>query len=277
MTDSTDSKGNKPANKVVRLPKKLTRTEIREGFNQFPVEVLLSAGKNKQAQLTTKQREFARNLALGKTQAQAYRDSRDSKGTAVTQGNNASRLAADSRIQAEVEAYKLAIEAEKHRTPAQLKSLLVQQLVQHSLDEEFPPAQRVQCLKLLGSLFEVGAFVERKEVTTVSRSGDIRARIMETLKDVTDVTTMDDGLSLLEEIKQANDAPDLAGTLTQDSADPAGAPVLDGQTGDPTPGAPAASGTAARGSATHSVPDSESSAKSIEEFLMGEDPPIDFE
>jgi hypothetical protein len=272
MTDTTDnSKGSKPVNKVVRLPNKLTRSQIKEGFNQFPVEVLLSAGPNKKAQLTHKQKEFARGIAMGKTQAQAYRDSYNTQGKAQTQGDNASRLARDSRIAAEVEAYKLAIEAEKHRTPAQLKSLLVQQLVQHSLDADFPPAQRVQCLKLLGSLFEVGAFVERKEVTTVNRSGDIRARILETLKDVTDVTALDDGLSLLEEIEGAtqsnkqenegitNDAQGVQnpGVLSVDdvddvildgdvgsthalagSTDADGAPFSDGASTDPTAGAP---------------------------------------
>ena len=254
MTDQTASKTDKPVNKPARPMKKLTRSQITEGLQQFPVEVLLSSGKGKQAQLTTKQREFARHLALGKSKAQAYRDSRDSKGSAVTQGNHASRLAKDDRIQNEVEAYKLAIEAEKHRTPAQLKSLLVQQLVQHSLDAEFPPAQRVQCLKLLGSLFEVGAFVERKEVTTINRSGDIRARILETLKDVTDVSSLDDGLSLLDEIKQAKAAPDPVATITLDDPDPAGAPVLDGQLADPTAGAPDRSAPADGGSHTHSVP-----------------------
>lgn len=254
MTHQTDSKTDKPVNKPARPLKKLTRSQITEGLNQFPVEVLLSAGQNKKAHLTTKQREFARQLALGKTKVQAYRNSRDTKGTPSTQGNHASRLAKDDRIQTEVEAYKLAIEAEKHRTPAQLKSLLVQQLVQHSLDGEFPPAQRVQCLKLLGSLFEVGAFVERKEVTTVNRSGDIRARIMETLRDVTDITALDDGLSLLDEIKQAKAAPDPVATITLDDPDPAGSSVLDGQLADPTAGAPAHSGPADGGSYTHSVP-----------------------
>jgi hypothetical protein len=196
-------------------------------------------------------------------------------------------LAKDGRIQTEVEAYKLAIEAEKHRTPAQLKSLLVQQLVQHSLDSEFPPAQRVQCLKLLGSLFEVGAFVERKEVTTVNRSGDIRARIMETLKDVTDVAALDDGLSLLEEIGQSSQSNaqenqskhnggqgvpdhgvlpssddldvvldhDQVSTITaSSSADPAGSPVLEGDPADPTAGAPDHSAPSDGGSCTHSIP-----------------------
>jgi len=232
-----------------KTPTKLTRQQIKEGMTQIPVEVLLSSGAGKRPQLTHKQKEFARQIALGKTQAQAYRESYDTKGKAQTQGDNASRLARDSRIQAEVEAYKLAIEAEKHRTPAQLKSLLVQQLVQHSLDPEFPPAQRVACLKLLGSLFEVGAFVERKEVTTIQRSGEIRARLLETLKDVTDaqVVEADAGLDLLTELAQARTE---AGTSHDD-----------GQPADPTPPPPAHSGPATGGAPSHSVPLKESLEK----------------
>jgi hypothetical protein len=249
-------------------PKKLTRAAIKEGLDQFPVEHLLSAGPGKKAQLTHKQREFARNIALGKTQAQAYRDSYDTQGKAQTQGDNASRLARDSRIAAEVEAYKLAIEAEKHRTPAQLKAMLVQQLVQHSLDDDFPPAQRVQCLKLLGSLFEVGAFVERKEVTTVSRSGDIRARILETLKDVTDVAVVDDGLDLLTELAQAKTPAAAAQDpgLTPDNATQA----------DPTAPPPAHTAPAQGAYASHTIPDTEFFEKSIPdtEFLQKSDPPL---
>ena len=286
MTDQTASKTDKPVNKPARPMKKLTRSQITQGLDQFPVEVLLSAGQNKKAQLTTKQREFARQLALGSTKAQAYRDSYKQDATPATLAGEPYRVAADPRISAEVEAYKLAIEAEKHRTPAQLKSLLVQQLVQHSLDGDFPPAQRVQCLKLLGSLFEVGAFVEHKTVTTISRSGDIRARIMDTLKDVTDVTMLDDGLSLLQEIGQSTQSNaqenqsstntgqgvpdhgvsssiddvdvvldhDVASTITaSSSADPAGPAVLDGHPADPTAGAPAHIDPSDGDSHTHSV------------------------
>jgi len=232
-------------------------------MTQFPVEHLLSAGPGKRPQLTTKQREFARQLALGQTQAEAYRRSRDSKGSAITQGNHASRLAKDARIQTEVDAYRLAIEAEKHRTPQQLKSLLVQQLVQHSLDPEFPPAQRVACLKLLGSLFEVGAFVERKEVTTIQRSGEIRARLLETLRDVTDVTATrpaddqaDEGLDLLTELAQARSQ-----ASQDDDAAEAGTSPDDGAHADPTPPPPAHSGPADGVAPSHSVPLKESPEK----------------
>lgn len=237
-----------------KAPAKLSRQQIKEGLDQFPVEILLSSGKGKKPALTTKQREFARQLAMGKTKAQAYRDSRDKPPAPSTIVHAPYILAADPRIQQEVEAYKLAIEAEKHRTPAQLKSLLVQQLVQHSLDDEFPPAQRVQCLKLLGSLFEVGAFVERKEITTIKQSGEIRARILETLKDVTDVaiTSESNGMDLLEEIAQAR---------TTQAEEQDGSSPHDSSSADPTAGAVTHCDAVPEGCATHSVPDKGSQPK----------------
>lgn len=228
-------------------PQKLSRAQIKEGLDTIPVEMLLSPGKGKTPALTSKQREFARQLVLAPSKAEAYRRSYDTKGKAVTQGNNASRLAKDSRIQAEVEAYKLALEAEKHRTPAQLKALLVQQLVQHTLDDDFPPAQRVQCLKLLGSLFEVGAFIERKEITTVTKSDDIRARLLKVLgSQAVDVEAKpshsEDGAeSLLAEIAQGSPAES-----SPADPDPTGAPPF---------------GQVAEGLCTHTIPDIQSEEK----------------
>ena len=195
--------------------KKLTRQEIKQGFDSIPVETLLSSGRGKEPRLTTKQREFARQVALGQSKAEAYRQSHRRDVTKRTLHSEPYALASNPAIAREIQAYSLALEAEKHRTPGQLKALLVQQLVQHSLDADFPPAQRVQCLKLLGSLFEVQAFTEHKTVETVKSSHDIRARLIETLTDVTDVET-DDVAQLLAEIRQPMDGdvdsaePDLA-------------------------------------------------------------------
>jgi len=119
----------------------------------------------------------------------------------------------------------LAIEAEKHRTPLQLKALLVQQLVAHSLDDDFPPASRVQCLKLLGSLYDVGAFIERKEITTVSRSDDIRTRLLSRLQAVTvDAEPVDDALDLLAEIKSAKAGSDPTAPVPPESGAPRAGP-----------------------------------------------------
>jgi hypothetical protein len=188
---------------------KLTRAQIKQGLDTIPMATLLSSGTGKEPALTTKQKAFARSVALGETKAQAYRDAYNSKPAPSTIVTAPYKVAADTRVQREIEAYKLAIEAEKHRTPQQLKALLVQQLVAHSLDDDFPPASRVQCLKLLGSLFEVGAFVERKEITTVSRSDDIRTRLLDRLRTVTaDTVEPEDALDLLSEIQGARQQPD---------------------------------------------------------------------
>jgi hypothetical protein len=228
-------------------PQKLTRAQIREGLDQVPIEVLLSPGQGKTPDLTPKQREFARQLVLAPSKAEAYRRSYNTKATATTQGNNASRLAKDSRIKTEVEAYKLALEAEKHRTPAQLKALLVQQLVQHTLDADFPPAQRVQCLKLLGSLFEVGAFVERKEITTINKSGDIRARLLSVL-----------GQHAVDVEAKPGRSDDGALSLLAELADPGPAET---QPDDPDPTRAPANGPVPEGLYTHTIPDIQSPEK----------------
>lgn len=186
------------------MPQKLTRTQIKEGLEQIPMETLLSSGKGKTPKLTSKQKAFAHAVALGETKAEAYRRSYKQDATQNTLSTQPYVLARDARIAREIEAYQLALEAEKHRNPIQLKALLVQQLVQHSLDEDFPPAQRMKALQMIGNLFEVGAFLERKEVTTVRKSIDIKARLLERLgsSSLTDVNVgRDDALTLLEEIK----------------------------------------------------------------------------
>jgi uncharacterized protein YhaN len=226
---------------------KLSRAQIKAGLDTIPIESLLSSGQGKTPKLTTKQRAFAHAVALGKTKAEAYREAYKQNAAPSTIVCAPYVLAKDARIQQEVEAYKLAIEAEKHRTPAQLKALLVQQLVQHSLDDEFPPASRVACLKLLGSLFEVGAFVERKEIAHVHRSEDIRTRLLSRLRTITvdaDIVA-DDALDLLAEIRQGKDLP------LDDVAGP-----------DPTAGVPAHSDGAEVGPRLHTIPLKRSQPKS---------------
>lgn len=186
---------------------KITRKAIKEGLEQIPVETIL-LGVGAKPKLTHKQKEFARHVALGETKAQAYRKAYKSKGTSKTVGDNAHKLSLHTGVQQEIEAYKIALEAEKHRTPAQLKSLLIQQLVKHSLDEDFPPAQRVKCLELMGKLYEVGAFEERKTTTIVHESAKVKERLLSQLKPLIDgdyvkekTETEED--SLLAELKAA--------------------------------------------------------------------------
>jgi hypothetical protein len=213
------------------MPQKLTRAQIKAGLDQVPIEQLLSSGEGKQPKITHKQREFARALALGQSKAQAYRGSHKAKPAKSTINSEPYKLARDPRIAREVEAYKLAIEAEKHRTPAQLKALLVQQLVQHSLDEDFPPAQRMKALNLIGQLFEVGAFLERKESVIIHKSSDIRARLLDRLQTRTEPAS--DALELLQEIR--------------------GAGVAEAAPADPTAGAPPLEAVPSVGALSHTV------------------------
>jgi hypothetical protein len=194
------------------------------------------SGEGKRPKLTSKQKAFAHAIALGESKAQAYRVSHKANASKRTINTEPYKLMRDPRIAREVEAYQLALEAEKHRTPVQLKALLVQQLVQHSLDEDFPPAQRMKALQLIGQLFEVGAFLERKESVIIHKSSDIRTRLLERLGKVTDVKAkQDEGLTLLQEIR--------------------GDGLVDVPVDAPTAGVGAPAGVAHGGAHIHTVPD----------------------
>ena len=185
--------------------RKLTRSQIRETLESTPIESILGTKQP----LTSKQREFARKLAEGTmSKRQAYKTTYNALSES-TLDHEPYRLAQNPRIAQEVEAYRLAIEAEKLRTPVQLKALLIHQLVKHSIDEDFPPAQRMKALELIGKLYEVGAFEERKTTTVIhQKSGDIKAQLLERIKAVVDVSAKPartGGASLLAEISEALD------------------------------------------------------------------------
>jgi hypothetical protein len=217
------------------MPQKLTRAQIKEGLDTIPIEQLLSSGEGKKPKITGKMKAFAHAVALGETKANAYRKSYKQDASKRTLACKPYELMRDERIQREVQAYQLALEAEKHRNPIQLKALLVQQLVQHSLDDDWPPAQRMKALQMIGNLFEVGAFLERKESTIIHKSSDIRTRLLERLGKVTDVKAKDDALTLLEEIKGGDGS-------------------VNAPSDTPTAGASPDAGGAHTGDLTHTIP-----------------------
>lgn len=241
--DTTQSK--KPANKS-----RLSRSSIREGLEQIPVGVLIS-GTGKKSKLTPKQKKFAHALATGEyTQADAYRKAYNARGKPKTIGDNASRLAKHSGIQAETEAIQAALEAMKYQNAGQIKALVVHQLTQHALNEDNPPAQRIKALELLGRTHDVGLFVERKEVHTITSSGDIKARLFDQLKtfiraDVEDV----------EDVSADSLLAELAGEKTPTGETSAA--------DDPTAPAPPEVDGFAVSPATHSIPLTRTTPKSV--------------
>jgi hypothetical protein len=193
------------------MPAKLTRAQIADGLDSVPMDTLLSSRKSKETRLTAKQRAFAREVAMGKSKAQAYRDTYDTKtSNKKTQGDAGGKLSRNPVIATEIQAIEAAIEAQKYQTPVQLRSLVIHQLTQHALDDSFPPAQRLKALQLLGNVTEVGAFTERKEVLNVTQSTDIKENLLAKLKqltgirDVIDITPSNKDDDLLEEIRGAS-------------------------------------------------------------------------
>ena len=188
---------------------KLTRDQIAQGLNTVPMSQVLQGAQGTIPKLSARQVEFAKQVALGAaSQSEAYRSVYSKGNSTRTVNKNASVLANDSRVQTAIEAFKTAQAYAEYQTPAQLRQLVVSQLTKHILDDDFPPAQRVQCLKLLGGVAEIGLFIDRKETTVIHQSADIRAKLIEQLRtitgQVTDVT--DDADSLLAEIAKSPDA-----------------------------------------------------------------------
>lgn len=196
---------------------KISRRELMKELNDTPISTIL--GKGVSDSLTHKQKQFALEVAKGQTKAEAYRRSYKAKpapGTIVTAPYS---LAADPRIKREIEAYQVAIEAAKHRTPAALRELVISGLVEVALNPDTKDAVRVQALRTIGTITEVSAFTERKEVRTISSSETAKATIMAQLQtlltgEVSDVSAKDAD-SLLAELA----APITRETTTENGTD----------------------------------------------------------
>ena len=216
----------------------MKRKEVRQALKEMPIETILMVGKS---ELTPKQREFARQVALGNTGAESYRKAYDTKAKPNTVGTEASLLKANPKIAQEIQAYELALEAQKYRSSESLRALVIQSLVSVLIDPDAKQSTKVTAAKVLGTVTEVAAFTERKEITTISGSDAIKSQIMDQLKtlmigsgsqDVTDV-----------------DAVDLLAELATDRA-----PVDDAANADPTTGAPPAVGEQESHALQHTIP-----------------------
>ena len=190
---------------------KLTRKQIQQGLDQTPVVDILGAAVD--ARLTKKQKAFAMNLAKGDTGAAAYRKAYNSKGKAKTQADQAYKLKSRPDIAQVTEAYSKALEAQAYQTPAALRALVIQSLVNVLIDEEANNGQVIAAAKVLGTVTEVAAFTERKEVTTITSSEDARARVMTQLRammnsQAEDATTIEAEATALEnELRTPAPAP----------------------------------------------------------------------
>lgn len=174
-------------------------------------------GADVSRQLTAKQKRFAHEVAKGATKADAYRAAYDATSNRTLRCEPY-RLADDPRIAREIQAYEAAIEAAKHRTPAALRELVIQSLVRVITDPDSKPGQITAAAKVLGTVTEVAAFTERKEVRTISSSEDARARVMAELRSIVTAGASDatviEADSLLQELAGNITTPGETGNIT---------------------------------------------------------------
>jgi len=157
----------------------LSRKAIREALDTTPIDQILGVADKG---LTHKQKKFAKEIAKGATKADAYRKAYKADASPHTLRNEPYVLASDPRISREIQAYEMAIRAAEHRTPSALRDLVIHSLVQTLIDPETGAAQRIQAAKVLGSVTEVAAFTDVKQVTTITSSEDARAKVMAELR-----------------------------------------------------------------------------------------------
>jgi hypothetical protein len=188
---------------------KLTRKQIQQGLEQTPVVDILGAAVN--SKLTHKQKAFAMNLAKGDTGSEALRKAYGRKGKPKTIANDAYKLRNNPDIVQLQEAYSTALEGQKYQTPAALRALVIDSLVKVIIDPEANHGQVVAAAKVLGTVTEVAAFTERKEVTTITSSEAARAKVMQQLRDMMKQDATDavevEALSLEQELRGHSETP----------------------------------------------------------------------
>jgi hypothetical protein len=151
----------------------------------------------------------------------------------------------------EIEAYTLALETAKLRSPAALRELVIQSLVRVIVDPDSKPGQITAAAKVLGTVTEVAAFTERKEVRTISSSEDARAKVMQELRGILTAQAQDatiieaDADSLLAELSvkfngeaegETTEPTDTSTSTSEpDGADPPTGHPPDGAAGVPQP------------------------------------------
>jgi len=196
-----------------------SRKQVKAAISQVGVERVLSVPKGT---LTSKQRRFAEAIAAGETGAAAYRQAYDTQASSQVQSHEALKLKRHPKIALQIEALTLANEAMAYASATQVRQLVIQSLIQTLIDPETKAATKVSAAKVLGSVTEVAAFTDRKEITHVKNSGAIRDQIMAQLRSVITSDAQDvDADALLGEIagksigvanqNQPGDSPTLPG------------------------------------------------------------------
>ena len=163
--------------------------------------------------LTAKQKQFCKGVAMGKTGSDAYREAYKTKAKPKTIANDAHKLRKRPDINATIQAMEGAIQAAEYQTPAGLRALVIQTLVQTMIDPETKDAVKIAAAKTLGTVTEVAAFTERKETRVITSSEDAKTKLLAKLRDMmkanaTDATIIDADSLLMELASPVADSAD---------------------------------------------------------------------
>ena len=186
-----------------------TRAAIKDALEFMPVEVALMG--NAGGELTHKQKVFAREVAMGTPGAAAYRKAYNSTASKQRNAESASRLKKTPKVATSIERERALIEARKQRTPDELREWVITQLRAEAEDMDNPPSVRVNALQLLGKVTEVAAFTDRKERVVLHSSLDLRAKIEQSIKELTldaedvEVVSLEQELRLNSPIESPDD------------------------------------------------------------------------
>lgn len=219
--DSTSIEIPKPYLTLMRV-QKLTRKQAKELLKTRPISHILTGTDER---LSKKQKDFAYNLAIGETKAQAYRNAyREGKPSVrkKADGNKGSELAKHEGIQREVEAIKAGLAFQEAYSLGQIKALVVSQLTKEALNEDNQGSTRVNALKTLGTVAGVDAFVHRTETKVIKESAQLKEELLAKLKEALadEARTVDaDAEALLAEIENRS-ADDSGAAETPPGATP---------------------------------------------------------
>ena len=212
-----------------------TRKQIKDQIQGKDISGILHMPKGS---LTAKQKRFAKAIAIeGMTGADAYRTAYNTKAKPHVVGTDASKLRANPRVALEIEALELAQQVSALHSAEALRSLVISSLTSALIDPDVKAATKIQAAKVLGTVTEVAAFTERKQITTINDSAQIRDRILQELKTI----------ALRSDNVQDVDAHALLDELT-------GGGVDEGDQGDPTGGVHPQTAAWDSGSDIHSTP-----------------------
>ena len=136
--------------------------------------------------LTPKQARFARLVASGTQQVDAYRDAYDTHGSSNSQRVSASRLANHPNVARQIGANTAEIQRVTARTARSRSGWIIQRLISEAEDLENTGAIRVKALEVLGKasgLFsgEADRAERRKSSTEAELQAELEARLAEFL------------------------------------------------------------------------------------------------